>query len=175
LDVPEHPPRILTPEALAKLREALGFLVLFGKIWIGVGGGLAILFGVGAMLVTPVLVIGAVIGGVFLVAGVVLITLGNRGVRRVRRILETGRLLTGVVVENAVNYALRKHRRYATRIICRSVDPASQVETTHRFNTWDPAVIEAHPVGREVALIVDPQDPARAVAPSLLQTDFAQA
>ena len=170
MKVPEQTPRKLSPSAERALKRAHGFMLLFGRIWAAVGGVLIVIFGVSSFAM-PGMGLGVVIATPFLVIGAVLVELSHRRVRRDRLLLENGRLATGAVVENVVDYKFRKNHKYSNRITCRCVDPTSAREYTATLRSWEDDVVASHPVGLELPMIFD-EASGRAIAPSIIGVEF---
>lgn len=171
MQVPEQVPRELAPDAFRNMKKAHGFWLLFGRIWMSVGGGVSLVFAVLTAVLHPGWILGVIIGLPFLIAGFLLTGVARRRVERDRALLEHGVLVSGEVVEVVVDKRLRKNKQFSIRITCRYIDPDSQREYDAVLGTWDRALVANHPVGRTVPMLIDPTS-GKAVAPTLVQVHF---
>lgn len=170
--IPEHPPRELTPDAARAMRKAHWFWLLFGRIWMAVGGGIAGLSALAMVLLDPRWAIGVGVSAPFVILGFLLAQMAHRRSARDRRLLVNGALVSGQVVAAAVDHRMRKNRQYAMRITCRYVDTAAGREYDAVLGTWEQALVDSHPVGRDVPMLID-EASGQAVAPTLMQVEFA--
>ena len=151
--VPSLPLRELDPTAL--------FLLLFGGIFGLVDLVLGSVFiGIGAAGVLPVFL---PIGIGILVLGSVGATVALRGLARLRatrRVWQTGDVVVGHVLEAGWDRSMRVNRRSPVRVRYSYAVLGSQYEGTGR--AWDDRLSQL-PVGTEITLLVDPQEPQRSI------------
>ncbi len=156
------PPRSVPQRRVRDQDVQALFLLLFGGILGGVGtlvGGTFTLLG--ALAVLPVfLPIGL---GIWLVMGGIGGLLARRGIRRlraVRRVWEQGEVVTGQVLEAGWDRSVRVNRRSPVRVRYRYAVLGSPYEGVG--HAWEDRLSQL-PVGTEITLLVDPQEPQRSI------------
>jgi len=154
-------PRQVSPDMRRDAAEHGRFLRLFGGIWAGVGGVLAILFLLLAVLAMRELSFGALIGGAFALCGSLLWLLGHRQRAAAESLFRDGVEASGVVREVFRDSRVRMNGRHPWRVVYEIEGPDGRPSKgTATF--WDDEAPHAT-AGQRVIALHDPQNPSRSV------------
>jgi Protein of unknown function (DUF3592) len=154
-------PRAVTPDMVLDTDPAGRFLRRFGAIWAGVGFGIALpAAALAGILGTMAPLLGTTIGGVFGIAGSLLLAYGWWRRARAIRVFRDGVEAEGEIVSVGVNTHVRMNRKHPWRIVYRFMAGGRPVEGV--ATSWAAERPEVA-AGNQVIVLHDAKHPGRSV------------